>query len=190
MDKKRATSIIIQAANLYHNNLEDKKVLFVYSVPADINKQISDGCKKICGMSFYETAFHRSNFLHLTGVKVNSESIDSSINFYQKCIDGRLSDNDYELSKDGSTEQKLSVLADMMRIRNTAAMIGEFTDYGPRLYTEKVAGNVFACIGFVKDKYTGYNVPNTLLKKDIRDVSSKPQNKIYAILSKEYKFQH
>ena len=80
MDKKRATSIIIQAANLYHNNLEDKKVLFVYSVPADINKQISDGCKKICGMSFYETAFHR-----------------------------RLSDNDYELSKDGSTEHKLSV---------------------------------------------------------------------------------
>ncbi|MCR4652522.1 MAG: hypothetical protein K5744_02395 [Eubacterium sp.] len=30
------------------------------------------------------------------------------------------------------------------------------------------------------------NVPNTLLKKDIRTVSSKPQKKIYAVLSKKY----
>ena len=30
------------------------------------------------------------------------------------------------------------------------------------------------------------NVPNTLLKKDIRDVTVKPQQKIYAVLSKGY----
>ena len=40
MDKKRATSIIIQAANLYHNNLEDKKVLFT---KGDRN-EIQDAC--------------------------------------------------------------------------------------------------------------------------------------------------
>ena len=65
-------------------------------------------------------------------------------------------------------------------------MIGEFSDKGPKLYSEKVAGNIFACIGFVQDKYTGLNVPNTLLRKDIRDITSKPQNKIFAVLSKEY----
>ena len=65
-------------------------------------------------------------------------------------------------------------------------MIGEFTDKGPKLYSEKVAGNVCACMGFVTDGYTKLNVPNTLLKKDIRDISSKPHQKIYAIMSKKY----
>lgn len=41
-------------------------------------------------------------------------------------------------------------------------------------------------MGFVTDGYTKLNVPNTLLKKDIRDVSSKPQQKVFAVMSKEY----
>ena len=43
---------------------------------------------------FYEVVFHRSNFLHLTGVIINKETTASSINFYEKCIDGRLSEDD------------------------------------------------------------------------------------------------
>ena len=39
------------------------------------------------------------------------------------------------------------------------------------MFTEKAAGNVCGCIGFVQDKNTKLNVPNTLLKKDIRDVT-------------------
>lgn len=54
------------------------------------------------------------------------------------------------------------------------------------LFTEKVAGNVRGCIGFIKDRNTQLNVPNTLLKKDIRDITRKPMQKIYAILSKNY----
>ena len=42
------------------------------------------------------------------------------------------------------------------------------------------------CIGFVKDRNTGLNVPNTLLNKDIRDVVVKPVQKIYAVFSKMY----
>ena len=57
-----------------------------------------------------------------------------------------------------------------MLIKKNATMIGEFTDRGPKLFTEKAAGNVCGCIGFVQDKNTKLNVPNTLLKKDIRDV--------------------
>ena len=90
------------------------------------------------------------------------------------------------LSRDGTTEQKLDVIESMMNLKKVASMIGEFTDHGPKLYSEKVAGNVCACMGFVTDGYTKLNVPNTLLKKDIRDVSSKPQQKVFAVMSKEY----
>ena len=55
-----------------------------------------------------------------------------------------------------------------MLIKKNATMIGEFTDRGPKLFTEKSAGNVCGCIGFAQDKNTKLNVPNTLLKKDFR----------------------
>ncbi len=186
MDKKKAISIITKAAKLYHENLEDQKVLFIYGVPSIINKQLSQNTETFTGLDFYEVVFHRSNFLHLTGVIINKETTRSAINFYEKCIDGRLSEEDFMLSKDGTTDQKLDVIESMMNIKKVAAMIGEFTDRGPKLYSEKVAGNICACMGFVSDGYTKLNVPNTLLKKDIRDVSSKPQQKIFAIMSKKY----
>ena len=78
-------------------------------------------------------------------------------------------ENDFSFAKDGSTGQKLDILERMMLIKKNVTMIGEFTDRGPKLFTEKAAGNICGCIGFVKDKNTKLNVPNTLLKKDIRD---------------------
>ncbi len=186
MDKKKAISVITKAAKLYHEKLEDQKLLFIYGVPSVINKQIAQNAETIMGINYYEVVFHRSNFLHLTGVIINKETTMSAINFYEKCIDGRLSEDDFMLSRDGTTDQKLDVIESMMNIKKTASMIGDFTDRGPKLYSEKVAGNVCACMGFVTDGYTKLNVPNTLLKKDIRDVSSKPLQKIFAIMSKEY----
>lgn len=50
----------------------------------------------------------------------------------------------------------------------------------------KAAGNVCGCIGFVKDKNTRLNVPNTLLKKNIRDVIAQPAYKVFAVISKHY----
>lgn len=38
----------------------------------------------------------------------------------------------------------------------------------------------------MKDRNTKLNVPKTLLKKDTRDVTKKPMQKIYAIFSKSY----
>jgi len=119
-------------------------VLFVYGVPATINKQIAQKAEIITDLQFYEVVFHRSNFLHLTGVIINKETTASSINFYEKCIDGRLSEDDFMLSRDGTTEQKLDVIESMMNLKKVASMIGEFTDHGPKLYSEKVAGNVCA----------------------------------------------
>lgn len=54
------------------------------------------------------------------------------------------------------------------------------------LFLYGAAGNVCGCIGFVKDRNSKLNVPNTLLKKDIRDVISSPVQKVYAVISKNY----
>ena len=70
--------------------------------------------------------------------------------------------------------------------KKNVTMIGEFTDRGPKLFAEKVAGNVCGCIGFVQDRNTKLNVPNMLLKKDIRDVTAQPVYKVFAVISKHY----
>lgn len=186
MDKRRAIQIMTKAAELYRDNLEDQKVLFLYGLPSEVKKQLQTEEKHLSGIQGYEVAFHRYNFLHLTGVKLNKNSAASAIHFYQKCLDKRLTESDFAFAKDGSTGQKLDILESMMLIKKNVTMIGDFTDRGPKLFSEKAAGNVCGCIGFVQDRNTKLNVPNTLLKKDIRDVTAQPTYKVFAVVSKTY----
>ena len=187
MDKRRAVQIIVKAAGLYHLNLEDQKVLFLYGIPSKVEKQLNIEGDRLPAIKSYEVVFHRYNFLHLTDVGTNGSSVGSAIHFYEKCLANRLKEEDFYFAKDGSTVQKLEVLENMMGIKRNAMMIGDFTDRGPKLFTEKAAGNVCGCVGFVKDRNTGLNVPNTLLKKDIRDVVANPVQKVYAVFSKMYR---
>ncbi len=187
MNKKRAIQILTKAAGLYHANLENQKILFLYGIPSEVRKQLQEGGGSVSSIKSYEVVFQRFNFQHLTGVQINRENVASANHFYEKCLDNRLMENDFNLAKDGSTEQKLDILERMMGIKKNVTMIGEFTDRGPRLYTEKAAGNVCGCIGFVKDYNTNLNVPNTLLKKDIRDVIASSVQNVYAVISKDYK---
>lgn len=193
MYKRRAIQIITKAAEIYRDNLEDQKVLFLYGISSDVRKQLQTEGRILSSIQGYEAAFHRYNFLHLTGVRLNKDSIASAIHFYQKCLDKRLTEDDFTFAKDGSTGQKLDILESMMLIKKNVTMIGEFTDRGPKLFAEKVAGNVCGCIGFVQDRNTKLNVPNTLLKKDIRDITAQPVYKVFAVISKHYtddKYSH
>ncbi len=186
MDKRRAIQIMTKAAEIYRDHLEDQKVLFLYGLPSEVKKQLQKEEKYLSAIKYYEVAFHRYNFLHLTGVKLNKGGTASAIHFYQKCLDKRLTENDFSLAKDGSTGQKLDILENMMLLKKNVTMIGDFTDKGPKLYAEKAAGNICGCIGFVQDRNTKLNVPNTLLKKDIRDITAQPTYKVYAVISKHY----
>lgn len=185
-DKRHAIQIMTKAAQLYRDNLEDEKILFLYGLPSEVKMELQTQNKILSSIKGYEVAFHRYNFLHLTGVRLNKSVIASAIHFYEKCLDKRLTENDFSFAKDGSTGQKLDILENMMLLKKNATMIGEFTDKGPKLFAEKAAGNVCGCIGFVKDKNTRLNVPNTLLKKDIRDVIAQPAYKVFAVISKHY----
>lgn len=175
-----------KAAEIYRDDLEDQKVLFLYGKSSEVKKQLQTESKMLSSIEGYEVVFLRYNFLHLTGVKLNKNNTASAIHFYQKCLDNKLKENDFKLAKDGSTGQKLDILENMMNLKKNVTMIGEFSDNGPKLFAEKAAGSIFGCIGFVQDKNTKLNVPNTLLKKDIRDVVSQPVYKVFAILSKQY----
>lgn len=86
------------------------------------------------------------------------------------------------LAKNGTTEIKLLVLPQLMKIYNTAKMVGNYNFSKSSLYTEKLTGNITACLGFVRDDK--YYVPNTALKEDIRDISIKPQHRVLAVLRK------
>lgn len=186
MNKRHAIQIMTRAAQIYKDNLEDQKVLFLYGTPSVVKKQLQTQEKILSSIKGYEVAFHRYNFLHLTGVRLSNNRTASAIHFYQKCLDKRLTEDDFSFAKDGSTGQKLDILESMMQPKKNVAMIGDFTDRGPKLFAEKSAGNVCGCIGFVQDKNTKLNVPNTLLKKDIRDVTAKPTYKVFAVISKHY----
>ena len=52
-------------------------------------------------------------------------------------------------------------------------MIGDYNGSQPKLYTEKLAGNVVGCMGFIKDESTQRYVPNTVLKGRTDDFSCK-----------------
>lgn len=185
MNKQKAIRTIVNAAKLYNKHLEGQKVLFLYGIPSEVKGQLANSTT-LSTIHSYEVVFNKNNFLHLTGIRLNKDTVESPNHFYAKCLDNRLTENDFTFAKDGSTKQKLDILESIMKIKQNANMIGDFTDRGIKLYTQKVAGGTYGCIGFVTDVRTKLNVPNTLLKKDIRDVTKRPANKIFAIMSKPY----
>lgn len=79
MDKRRAIQIMTKAAQLYREHLEDQKVLFLYGLPKEVKKQLQEKGKTLSSVQGYEVAFHRYNFLHLTGVRLNKKETASAI---------------------------------------------------------------------------------------------------------------
>lgn len=55
----------------------------------------------------------------------------------------------------------------------------------PKLYTDKIAGSISACMGFVRDGGEGRFVPNTVLEGDIRS-KLKSADRIVATYRKKH----
>ena len=54
MDKRRAIQIMTKAAQLYKENLEDQKVLFLYGLPREVKKQLQEKGKILSSVQGYE----------------------------------------------------------------------------------------------------------------------------------------
>lgn len=164
--KKEAIRKITTCAQKYQNELNGNTLLFVC-----IDKHHY--------ISYLEVSFKPENFMHLTGVKVirkneNKDSMgeNASINiaptdFFNNCLKQRISPDDFEFARDGTTEMKLDVLPSIINKNLSAKMIGDYASTKPRLYTEKLAGGAKACMGFVAHASDGRFVPNTVLKSVI-----------------------
>lgn len=61
------------------------------------------------------------------------------------------------------------------------SMIGNFAGNGVVLHTDKLVGNINACIGFVKNKESNIYIPNTALKEDIRNITKDRKNVIMVV---------
>lgn len=154
--KKEAVSIAISAARLYRDNFVGKRILFV----------ATDKHRNVFAL---EVGFDASNFQHLTGLK-STNSTWSSLDFFNFCIDGRLKESDIAFSEKGTTNQKLSVLTMAFKHSNlSASMIGNYNNFHPLLYTEKLVGGIKWALGFRDVSGKGDYVPDTLLEGDIRN---------------------
>ena len=171
MSKEEALKIILNCSKMYHENLENKNILYI----------MQDKLEKI---SYLETVFLSRNFLHLTGVKISNKKIKSSSEFYDLCLKNQLSISDFEFNSNGTTAKKLNILQNIMQIHKISKMVGEYNGLKKYLYTEKLIGTVNYCIGCINKN--NYYIPNTVLKEDIRDIIHN-QYKVMFILRKEIK---
>lgn len=150
---------MFSCAEAYKENLSEKSLLFV----------CTDKHKKVFCL---EVTFDKSNFQHLTGLRTDESGI-SPAHFFELCIDHRLTENDFEFAKDGTTPLKMRVLPQLVTKNLSARMIGDYNGLQPKLYTEKIAGGIAACVGFVHSKGVGRYVPNTVLEGDIRKLTNR-----------------
>ena len=155
MTKEQAINIVLSCADKYKNELLNKCLLFV----------VIDKSKRL---SFVETRFGAGQFLHLTGLKITDKEC-SATRFFKKCLDHKLSPDDFEFADNQTTIMKLEVMPSLICKNLAANSVGSYKGFGLVLNTEKLVGGIRGCIGFVSDKKNKYYVPNTLLKADIRD---------------------
>jgi len=151
---------IIEHAKKYQSNLENKNIMFVFENRD--NKSID----------IFETEYPPINFLHLTGVNINRANVTGAYDFYKLAIKGELNPSHFIVKDKGKVERKIEALSQTMSIHKTGKEIGDFYGTGGKLYTEKLSGNVFACLGYRLDD-TMY-VPDTNLKDNIRLFTAKP----------------
>lgn len=168
MQKKEIIRLVISGAEEYHTHLENRNLFFLFGNP-DTPETM-------------ETVFHPRNFLHLTGLCLYPNRIRSSTEFYNRCLRHKISPDDFFLPEDGTAEMKLQILPRIVKIHQSAKMAGEYESTKIFLYTEKLVGNVSACLGFTKDGQ--YYIPNTALREDIRNVTRHPAMRMLAILRK------
>lgn len=168
--RKEFIDIIVKSQKEFEKNLKNKKLMFIYeNKDKTIDKE--------------EIFFPTTSLYHLTGIKAydSNNKLLNSYKFYKLLQSGGIDESKIE-AKDKTTYYKLEVLPQLMQIDRMANMIGNFTGHSLLLQTNKLIGNVNACMGFIKNEQDLY-VPNTALKQDIRDITD-DRNKIIAVLKK------
>ena len=172
MDKKEILKLLKESAIKYKDNLKDNNLLVIYKEKEEIK--------------YIEILFLARNFMHLTGVKCvdKNKKYMKANQFYQACINNKLSYKDIIIKQDGTTKLKLDILSQLVNIDKKCKMIGRYNNYKKTLMTDILFGNINICLGITKA--LPYYIPNTLLKEDVRKLVIKPYQ-VMAVLKKKVK---
>ena len=166
-DKKSALKIIIEAARNYDSYLNRKNFLIVYQEGQEVK--------------YTEVGFRDMNFLHLTGVNTKI----SAQKFYEYCIANRLSENDFEIDKEGKVQRKLMVLPYLHELLYHNCIIGEFINSGIMIKADYFVGDtkLVLSVGFRREHEN--DIPVTLYSGDVRKLTN-PTNKVLAIFVRSF----
>lgn len=166
IERRKLLPQILSGAMLYMANLSGTSLLIIYQEGKNI--------------SYIEPYFWESGFMHLVGA--SSPTLTAS-DFYKHCIDNKLSVEDFVLNK--YAKQKLEILPSLMDLTKKAKMLGDFNEQSKNLYTEKLAGGIYGCMGFIKNE-NGIYVPNTVIGRSVKDLTVAPYSKIFSIYQKSF----
>ena len=170
MDKKQVINALHQAVSLYEKNLSNKKILILYEKDKEIQK--------------IEIIFKRSNFLHLTGLKITNKQLNPTT-FYKKVLIQRLSLNDFDINPNGITKLKIDIINQISSINKFINMIGNYQANRKFLIADKVIGNLNICLCLKNIGNSNY-IPISALKENIKSITDK-QYKIICIATKNIK---
>lgn len=185
MDKTKAISILRKAAELYEQFYCNKKLLIVHD--------------NILNPRAIEVSGTPAGFLHLTGVIVNkdhllrdvsSKDTNYRIVFFEKCLNNKLTINDFDFDSKGECRQKLKVILNTLNPKNNANMLGDYN--GQRLYfkADKLMGSESSYLGLFLDKKGYYAVSSVIngdIRNDLEHIGASPKtSKFFMILSKSF----
>ena len=165
--KQEILKIILLVAKEYDAKLNDKHFKIAYQKGKNIEETV--------------VGFRDMNFLHLTGVKTKL----SAQQFYEACINGKLSERDFEVDNKGKVQQKIAVLPYLPKLLYGRCMIGDFINSGIMIRANYFVGDTRAIVsvGFKSGKTA--DIPVTLYNEDVRKLS-KPTCKVLEIRYKKF----
>lgn len=169
--KADAIAIVTSAARIYEANLRERNFLVIYKERSTNSFQS------------FESVFLARNYLHLTGLEyLNKNENEASLEFYQKCLNSKLTETEIQFHTDGTTVLKLQALPKIVHFTKTSKMTGVYNNSRPLLEVCRLTGTTNCCLGFKHDA-CGFYVPSSVLLEDIRDFTFEA-SQILAILSK------
>lgn len=171
--KEEARRKVLNCAKQYQQKLLNNKLLIIY-------RERKDNV-----IRYIEVVFLARNYQHLTGLELVDDEgnviHNQSMNFFRKCIDNKLSINEFQFKKDGTTHLKLLALPVLMDVTKITKITGDYNNVRPYLYVDKVMGGVNFCLGLSKEE-NDY-VPSSALLEDIKKLTEAP-SQVLAIMEK------
>lgn len=97
---------------------------------------------------------------------------NQSVNFYRKCVENKLSTDEFQFKRDGTTQLKLEALPTLLDITKITKIAGDYNKSRPYLLVDKLIGGVNFCLWLSQED--NVYVPSSALLEDIKKITDAP----------------